>query len=376
MRTGNSYQMVWVLSLWLIAGCSGSAVPTPAPEATVTTASASPTWPPEAGPSVAPPTGYPLGALTEAPATSRPVNDPTSTPLVGYPIASLLPPSAATLTSVAPSTAPTGGAGFALRFFGTGQGNIDRVKVRLDPPVPADVGGTTAGRSGDFTLEFWMKADADDNVSPGAACGQNDGWITGNIMFDRDVWGAGDNGDFGLSVTAGQIAFGVSRHGDGNTVCSTTPVADGGWHHVAVTREGASGRLRIFVDGRLDAEGNGPTGDVSYRDGRGTSYPNDPYLVLGAEKHDYNRAEYPSYRGWLDEARLSTILRYTTDFARPTTPFQPDADTAALWHFDEGAGDVAGDSAPDGQSPGSVKIGGPEAAPQWVPSDAPLAAIP
>jgi hypothetical protein len=149
-------------------------------------------------------------------------------------------------------------------------------------------------------------------------------------------------------------------------------VTDGSWHHIAVTRQATSGQVRLFVDGKLDGEAVGPTGDISYRVGRSTSYPNDAVLVLGAEKHDYDPAAYPSFRGWLDEVRLSTIARYTSDFERPRTPFEPDTDTAALWRFDEGAGESLADSAPGSASAGQLKAGGPNDGPQWAPSDAPL----
>ncbi|MCS6856070.1 MAG: LamG domain-containing protein, partial [Elioraea sp.] len=166
----------------------------------------------------------------------------------------------------------------------------------------------------------------------------------------------------------GRVVFGVAKGESGATVCGQREVTDGDWHHIAVTREAASGRIRLFVDGRLDGEALGPAGDVSYRLGRATGYANDLFLVFGAEKHDYDPATYPSFRGWLDEVRLSTVIRYSADFERPRAPFQPDAETAALWHFDEGAGELTADSAPGGASPGRLKVGGPNNGPQWVPS--------
>ena len=84
-------------------------------------------------------------------------------------------------------------------------------------------------------------------------------------------------------LTAGRIAFGVSFGNSGNTICGTTDVADGQWHHIAVTRRRSDGALRLFVDGVLDAEGPGGVGanrDVTYRDGRAGT-PNDPFLVIG-----------------------------------------------------------------------------------------------
>jgi hypothetical protein len=224
------------------------------------------------------------------------------------------------------------GSRLALRFYGHGPGapQQDRVKIRIDgPPAPADIG------AGDFTIEFWLKANLSDNDGS-AACNINDGWITANIIVDRDVFGAGDYGDFGVALSNGRIVFGISRGGAGTTVCGATNVANGVWYHIAVTRASATGVARIFVDGQLDGEATGPTGDISYRNGRSTSYPNsDPFLVLGAEKHDAGAA-YPAYSGFFDELRLSTTVRYMGNFTRPTAPFATDAATAALYHFDEG----------------------------------------
>jgi hypothetical protein len=253
---------------------------------------------------------------------------------------------------------------YSLRFFGNGVNDIDRVKIQIDPHVPADVGAT------DFTLEFWMKANPGDNSSNAVSCNTNDGWITGNIIFDRDIWGPGDYGDFGVSLTGGKIAFGVSYGSSGNTICGNIVTTDGQWHHVAVTRRFSDGQLCIFVDGQQDTCGPGNVGsnrDISYRDGRSTSFPNsDPFLVIGAEKHDAGPS-YPSYRGWIDEVRLSNTLRYTGNFTRPSTPFIPDGFTVALYHFDEGSGNTINDSsgAAGGPSHGVRKYGGSPPGPEW-----------
>ncbi|MGA9531756.1 MAG: carboxypeptidase regulatory-like domain-containing protein, partial [Anaerolineales bacterium] len=180
--------------------------------------------------------------------------------------------------------------GYSLRFEGNGYGDLDRVKIQLDGPArPVNVGST------DFTLEFWMKATPGENDS--VACSNADGaWINGNTVFDRDVYGAGDHGDFAVSLMNGRIAFGVNNGTSGSTVCGTVNVADGGWHHIAVQRAINTGLLQIWVDGVLDSETSGPTGDISYRDGRTvhSSYPNEPFLVIGAEKHDLDNNLYPS----------------------------------------------------------------------------------
>ena len=252
---------------------------------------------------------------------------------------------------------------FSLRFYGNGSDDIDRVKISIDNPErPMDVG------SGDFTVEFWMRAFISENN--GTVTTGNDGWITGNIIFDRDIFGSGDYGDYGISIGnnsgSGILAFGVNNGSSGQTIIGSQDVADGIWHHVAVTRRYSDGLFRIYVDGQLDTEGNGPTGNISYRDGRSKAYTNDPFLVLGAEKHDAGSL-YPSYSGWLDEIRLSTILRYNSNFTLPNQPFTTDGNTVGLYHLDEGSGDVVNDIslATGGPSNGIRRYGGSPAGPVW-----------
>lgn len=259
----------------------------------------------------------------------------------------------------------------SLRFFGNGTGDIDRVKIRIDGPArPVDV-------AGDLTLEFWLKATLAENDAPACTPGPIglDGWITGNIVFDRDVFGDGDFGDYGVSLRGGRVAFGVSVGAAGETLCGARNVADGSWHHVAVTRRASDGQLRLFVDGQADGSTTAPTGNLSYRDGRTTAFPNsDPFLVIGAEKHDAGPG-FPSFSGWIDEVRLSNVVRYPAAFSRPPFAFETDAATVGLYHLDEGSGDVVFDTsgAAGGPSNGQRRFGGsPSAGPAWSVDAAPL----
>lgn len=246
-----------------------------------------------------------------------------------------------------------------MRFFGTGAGDIDRVKIPLGPGRPVNVG------VGDFTIELWIKGAVSDNPATGCASGDA-AWITGHIVVDRDVYGAGDRGDFGLSLLGGRVAWGVSRGGYGATACGNRDVLDGAWHHVAVTRAVLTGRLDVWVDGTLDAriDTSPAFGDVSYRDGRATGWPtSDPYLVLGAEKHDAG-ADYPSFDGFVDDVRISTVVRYTVPFDRPVAPHPVDGATAALYRFDDASGTSVADAV--GASPGELHRGGPANGPVRV----------
>lgn len=277
---------------------------------------------------------------------------------VAYAIVSIDRPATVTQPAVRVTTPPT--AGTSVRFAGTGTNDVDRIKIPLDPARPVDVG------VGDFTIELWIKGDLADN--PAAGCSAGDAaWITGHVVVDRDVYGDGDRGDFGLSLLGGRVAWGVSRDSSGATVCGSQMVLDGEWHHLAVTRAAATGRLQVWVDGQLDGEvlTSPATGDVSYRDGRPTSWPDsDPFLVVGAEKHDAG-AQYPSFAGLIDDVRISTVIRYTGAFTRPAAPHPVDSHTAALYRFDEPGGTVVVDEV--GASPGELRVGGPAGAPTRSP---------
>lgn len=286
-------------------------------------------------------------------------------------------------TSTARPTPLPAISGFSLRFFGTGRQDIDRVKLRLDPPVPADIGAT------DFTIEFWVKAEPGSNPAPAVACGANNVWINGNVVVDRDRFN--QDRKFGLSLAGGVVVFGVTGPGTGEaTLCGNSDLRDGAWHHVAVQRRRADGYLWLYVDGRLEAEVDGPEGDISYPDGAAPGRPgapwcsgpgggwggacvNDPYLVIGAEKHDADQDGgtltnplYPAFAGWVDELRLSGTLRYAAEFDPPGSAFAPDADTLALFHFDEGPVGTCTQQVLDsanaagGPTPGECRNGGPE----------------
>lgn len=265
---------------------------------------------------------------------------------------------------------------YALRFYGNGVAapDLDRVKIRIDDPTtnlpgpPVDVG------AGDLTIEFWMMANAGDNTAGAIACGAGNAWIGGNIVIDRDRFNQGRN--YGLSITDSIVAFGTFNDNEAFTLCGTANVLDGAWHHVAVQRRATDGMLWLYVDGQLDASAAGPAGDISYPDDGvpgnfcgGPCDNSDPFIVLGAEKHDAG-AQFPSYSGWLDELRFSTTLRYAADFSPPGR-FSPDADTAALYHFDEGSGTDIVDATPSNMSPGELRFGGNPAGPVWELSTAP-----
>ncbi len=248
--------------------------------------------------------------------------------------------------------------GQSIRFHGTGTNYNDRVEIPIQGNK-VNIGAT------DFTIEFWMKVPTGVTNTP---VGGGNGWIWGNIILDRDIYGTTPD-DFGLSLFNGNLRFGTGPNVDTNTIqTSGVNVADNQWHHVAIVRVAATGQVRIYVDGTQRASGNLQAGDISYKSGYGGGFiqgpcnqNKNPYLVLGAEKHDYFwcaendsvKAKNNAYNGLLDDLRISNIARYNSNFTRPTLPHPIDANTVAMYRFDN---DNANDSASNPIN-GTVKSG-------------------
>lgn len=255
----------------------------------------------------------------------------------------------------------------ALRFYGDIDFDANRIKVKIDPHVPADIGAT------DFTIDFRMKT-APGNISPAVACGNNSNWLYGDIIIDRDRYSASRS--WGISLGAGRIVLGVTGTSTSvsstYTLCSTTAVNDGRWHHVAVQRRRSDGWLWIYVDGVLSGSGDGPDGDISYPNGATSSAPNDPYIVIGAEKHYTSGNGWREYRGWLDELRISNVVRWSSNFTPVSQPYTADGNTALLLHLDENSGRVARDSSSNGTHADLFYGGSPNPGPTWS-GDTPFA---
>ncbi|MBT7186582.1 LamG domain-containing protein [Candidatus Bathyarchaeota archaeon] len=93
---------------------------------------------------------------------------------------------------------------------------------------------------GNFSIGFWLKT-----VQTGAS---GSGWADGTGLVDASAAGTDD---FGLSLTGSSVSFGVGGAPD-TTIASTSTVNDGGWHHIAASRNTA-GVIRLYVDGSEEA---------------------------------------------------------------------------------------------------------------------------
>jgi hypothetical protein len=262
-------------------------------------------------------------------------------------------------------------AGFVLIFNGSpGDDNENRVLIPVDDPSttspgpPVDIGGQ------DFTIEWWLKANGTEDSAPAITCGSNQNWVYGNILLDRTRSTA--RRGYGVSLGGGRLAFGVVNESQVSaTLCGNHVLNDNHWHHVAVQRQLSDGRMWIYIDGQLENSVSGPTGDISYPDDASPVSASDPFLAIGAWKLDDDPLQHPFYRGWIDELRFSNIIRYTTSFTPTNMTFSPDANTVALYHLDEGIGQIVKDTSgvAGGPSNGERLFGGDINGPEWWYSD-------
>ncbi len=169
----------------------------------------------------------------------------------------------------------------------------------------ADLGNTTLLPGGsDFTVEGWIRT-----------CGSE------GKIFDAREADSGAGLEIGVSAT-GQ--FSVFMQGPGGVSDVTDTLAPNtmsaiGWHHFALVHR-APDVNQLMIDGRVFLEFTQ------------AFMPFDGFVIGRADN-----GAFGFFDGFIDEMRVSDMARYFDGF-NPQGPFSPDANTLALWHFDEAAG--------------------------------------
>ena len=103
-----------------------------------------------------------------------------------------------------------------------------------------------------MTIEFWVKTTEVGNIGGG--------WFDGIGLIDAEVAGF-NRADFGVSLRGGKVTFGVSSlAGPYTNLDSASAVNDGSWHYCAVTRNAATGEIKVYIDGVYEGAANAPLG--------------------------------------------------------------------------------------------------------------------
>src|SRR5688572_25685967 len=149
----------------------------------------------------------------------------------------------------------------ALNFNGTGTANIT-----------AEI----ADYLGNYgSIAFWIRTTQvgtpSANTAP-AVTGVDDPGTE-----DDAIWGWIDqNGRIALTIS------GTVPAGGTGTIRSTNPINNGTWQHVAMTRDADTGQIKLYVNGILNATGNGPLGPKAtlFRDLGGARAPGGGFNFL------------------------------------------------------------------------------------------------
>jgi len=235
----------------------------------------------------------------------------------------------------------------ALYRFDTGQGAVlsdasghgHHGTIHGATWVPAQRDSSAPPQTG-FALSF---DGADDGVEiPSLTCRDGQPLTMECYVYPRSIDGNGRlimmGGDASALLLMGGAHWLTNGSHSGNPHGVRAPI-DGPLVrpvHLASVWDGTE--LRLYVDGKRT----------------GSAYPTSARVIPGANYSQLGGppapgvvSDLPWFDGILDEVRISNVARYREDFS-PETRFEPDEFTLALYHFDEGQGDVLADSSGNG----------------------------
>ncbi len=166
-----------------------------------------------------------------------------------------------------------------------------------------------------------------DKLDPSAKPLTVEAWVSPDAKDGAVVSHGGPLNGFALVIQKGQPAFHVRSAKNAGAVVSPNALSDG-WHHIAGVLA-ADGRLRIFVDGKLAAEGHGP-GLIAAR-------PKNP-LRFGIEGGITEDGPVASFSGLLDHVviyhRALTAAELQRHADQPSA-VQPEAGLVLFCTFDK-----------------------------------------
>jgi len=177
-------------------------------------------------------------------------------------------------------------------------------------------------------------------------------------VFD---FGKGTNEFMFLSpkgLTGVRFAITITGEGAGAQIIeSATPLPLNVYTHVAVTIDNATNTGKLYINGVLSATN--------------TMMTLRPASLLMTDQNWLGRSQFvtdPYFNGNIEELRISNVVRYTANFTPPPGEFTTDANTVALYHFNEGMGQTTNDATAASSFDGT--LGGTLAAeasdPSWI----------
>lgn len=118
---------------------------------------------------------------------------------------------------------------------------------------------------------------------------------------------------YGLSFEANIDGSATTVTG-ANTDIETQQFSKRKWAHVAISRDLDNERVYLHYNGNTIANADFAVDNLTFTSN----------IEIGS-----------TFKGYIDELRISTVNRYSSDFTPPSFRHRPDDDTALLIHFDE-----------------------------------------
>ena len=185
-----------------------------------------------------------------------------------------------------------------IKKFGTSS-----LEVAISDYILGTVSDRLKFEEGDFTIEMFIRMD--------------DAPVQDNVLFAINT-DASNYMQFRLANQYG-LAYEANVSGSATTVqgantdIETQQFAKRRWAHVAVSRDLTEEKLYLHYNGNTIA-------DASFTEANLTFTSN---IEIGT-----------TFKGYIDEMRISDKARYSADFTPPTKRFRPDGDTVFLCHWD------------------------------------------
>lgn len=229
-------------------------------------------------------------------------------------------------TWVKPKATAPGTAGTAGGFRDGGQRSSSETALRFTELEHNVRVPTLFDESPALTIEAWLQRDR----------------LHANAH--SNIMGFGSGSIIGTGAI-GELSFRMRYGEDVVSPRSFNPAGYGDPAHVACVRDSDSGELRLFIDGKLAGVTDAATyhplakGDDDYN-----------YFEICSVAHQWGSdrgSKAPYFSGWFDEVRISKSARYKNEF-EPERRFESDSDTLALYHFEEGSGDILKDASGNG----------------------------
>lgn len=190
---------------------------------------------------------------------------------------------------------------------------------------------------GNFTIEMWTKQELKPDTNLNGQKLYFEPYLFFKSRDQNDV-----SAEYGLHIItyapSGSLMYDYHTIEDNDKSMSTgTAMSSNQLTHVAVVKD--NGTLKLYVNGHLYQTVSVPMSPIV-----STHYP----LYIGGLP--YNTFKDPSVYGIIDEVRISNSVRYSTDFVPSKSQFKVDAQTEALWNFDNDTPGVIVDSSGHGHN--------------------------